>query len=427
MGNLKVRVLLALFFVWSWAFSQSDIQLKIKSLESKGLPYFYNNDIEQTVKDWLKNENQSTSIFLGRLQHFQPMIEKALQEKQLPWFLAYLPAGTTGFEPRFRDEGGSSGMWPLGFTMGKKYGLRETALFDERRDPDKSTIAALAYLNDLNFIYRDWLKSITAFRVGAIRMNQIIHELNGDLDFDRIYQLLEPEERITVIQFYSALVVLHYATEFGIRPVPYLEDSWVAVKSINQPVTFGVLTEHLGVGISELRMMNPELRADVIPYMGKQFEFKIPASFGERYEQIRDSLPMWLVEKRGGGYVNQVIMPTVRKEPVADHSRDTAVNMEIASNDQSVVEQDGVTPPKPKNLQQKVWVYYKVKSGDAVFTLSDVFDCTPEQLRSWNHMHNNVLKVGMSLKFYVPAAQKGFYTKINAMSISQKRTLAGKD
>ena len=76
MGNLKVRVLLALFFVWSWAFSQSDIQLKIKSLESKGLPYFYNNDIEQTVKDWLKNENQSTSIFLGRLQRHVIRLQK---------------------------------------------------------------------------------------------------------------------------------------------------------------------------------------------------------------------------------------------------------------------------------------------------------------------------------------------------------------
>ena len=426
---LRVRVLISLFFIWSWAFSQSDIQLKIKSLEQKGLPYFWNAEIELSIRDWLKNENQSTSIFLGRYQYYSAMINPILADKKLPWFLAYMPAGSTGFEPRYRDEGGSSGMWPMGFTMGKKYGLKQTALFDERRDPTKSSQAALSYLNDLHIIYKDWLKAITAFRIGAIRMNQIIHELDGELDFERIYLLLEPEERIPIIQFYSAVVVLHYAKDFGIKPLPFAELGSAQVLSVSEPVPFSLLNEKLGIGLMELRMLNPELRADVIPYMGGDFVFRLPKEYVSRYNSMRDSIPGWLHGFGGNdhGVVRRLPNVEIKEEVVAMENKDTAVLMEIASNDQSVVDAVGITPPRPKTSEYKVWVYYRVKAGDAVYTLSDVFDCAPEQLKQWNRLRSNSLVVGTQLKFYVPATKKSFYTKINSMSISQKRNLAAKD
>ncbi|MFN5889640.1 MAG: LysM peptidoglycan-binding domain-containing protein [Bacteroidota bacterium] len=426
---LRVRVLISLFFIWSWAFSQSDIQLKIKSLEQKGLPYFWNAEIELSIRDWLKNENQSTSIFLGRYQYYSAMINPILADKKLPWFLAYMPAGSTGFEPRYRDEGGSSGMWPMGFTMGKKYGLKQTALFDERRDPTKSSQAALSYLNDLHIIYKDWLKAITAFRIGAIRMNQIIHELDGELDFERIYLLLEPEERIPIIQFYSAVVVLHYAKDFGIKPLPFAELGSAQVLSVSEPVPFSLLNEKLGIGLMELRMLNPELRADVIPYMGSDFVFRLPKEYVSRYNSMRDSIPGWLhgFGSNDHGVVRRLPNVEIKEEVVAMENKDTAVLMEIASNDQSVVDAVGITPPRPKTSEYKVWVYYRVKAGDAVYTLSDVFDCSPEQLKQWNRLRSNSLVVGTQLKFYVPATKKSFYTKINSMSISQKRNLAAKD
>jgi LysM repeat protein len=75
----------------------------------------------------------------------------------------------------------------------------------------------------------------------------------------------------------------------------------------------------------------------------------------------------------------------------------------------------------------KVWVYYKIKSGDAVYTLSDIFDCTPEQLKSWNRLQGNQLRVGSLLKFYVPSKRKAYYVKLNALTIAQKRNIAGTD
>ncbi|MFM8995495.1 MAG: LysM peptidoglycan-binding domain-containing protein, partial [Bacteroidota bacterium] len=111
---------------------------------------------------------------------------------------------------------------------------------------------------------------------------------------------------------------------------------------------------------------------------------------------------------------------------------DSAVSMVVSRSDQSVTDSSGVTPPVPKSIAgstegTKVWVYYKVKPGDAVYTLSDIFDCTPQQMKSWNHLHSNQLKVGSLLKFYVPAKRKTYYVKLNSFTIAQKRNIAGAD
>ena len=62
-----------------------------------------------------------------------------------------------------------------------------------------------------------------------------------------------------------------------------------------------------------------------------------------------------------------------------------------------------------------------------MYTLSDIFDCTPEQLKSWNHVSGNNLQVGASLKFYVLASKKGYYLKLNSLTTAQKRNIAGVD
>ena len=424
--SLKMRIFTLLLMVCGLAVGQNDVQLRLKTLEVRGLPYFFNNDIEQTVQDWLKNENESTSIFYGRLEQYGDKIDRTAVKYGLPWFVKYIPAGSSGFEPRYRDESGASGMWPLSYTIGKKYNLRQTALFDERRDPEKSTEAACLYLRDLYIIYGDWLKVITAFRIGPIRLNQVIHEIGGDLEFAHIYEALEPEERLPIIQFYAAVAVLHHAKQYGIKPRVVDQIDAVGVLSIPMMIPFAVLNDKIGVGLFELRNLNPEFRADAVPYLGEPCAFKLPAKYASIYNSKKDSLPFWINSKP------LLSMRIARVDTVVVSDGDSSLNMMLSGEDRSVTDSSGVTPPVPKTVlsssaDTKVWVYYTVKSGDAIYTLSDIFDCTPEQLKSWNRMNTNQLKVGTMLKFFVPAKRKAYYLKLNSLTIAQKRNISGND
>lgn len=424
--SLKMRIFIMLVMVCGLAWGQNDVQLRLKTLEVRGLPYFYNNDIEQTVQDWLQNENESTSIFYGRMQYYGEKIDRVAIKYGLPWFVKYIPAGNSGYEPRYRDEGGASGMWPLSYTMGKKYNLRQTALFDERRDPEKSTEAACLYLRDLYVIYGDWLKAITAFRIGPIRLNQVIHQLGGDLDFAKIYMALEAEERLPIIQFYAAVSVLHHAQQYGIKPQAVAPSDAVEVVSVQMVLPFAILSDKMGIGLSDLRNLNPEFRADAVPFLGEPCTFKLPKQFAEKYNAKKDSLPLWVNNRP------LLNLRIAKLDTILVVDGDSSASIVLSGGDQSVTDSSGVTPPLPKSIvanyaEAKVWVYYRVKSGDAIYTLSDIFDCTPGQLKSWNHLNSNQLKLGGNLKFYVPSKRKAYYLKLNSLTIAQKRNIAGVD
>jgi LysM repeat protein len=191
-------------------------------------------------------------------------------------------------------------------------------------------------------------------------------------------------------------------------------------------VPFAVLNDKIGVGLSDLRNLNPEFRADAVPFLGEPCVFNLPKRYAEIYNQKRDSLSFWVNSKP------LLTQRVTRVDTLVVGDGDSALNVTVSGSDQSVTDSLGVTPPLPKTIisgpaDTKVWVYYKVKPGDAVYTLSDIFDCTPEQLKSWNRLQGNQLRVGALLKFYVPSKRKAYYVKLNALTIAQKRNIAGTD
>ncbi len=413
----SLKFLLLAFLVWSGLGAQSvKVEKEIKKLESRGLPYFYNTEVEQYTQDWLMNENGGTSIVLGRYKYYSQQIDQVRRKYDLPWFVAVIPASNTGFEPRYKDENGNSGMWPLSYLIAKKYGLKQMALYDERRDPQASTVAACKYLKDLYTIYGDWLKVITAFKIGPARLNQVIHAA-GTLNFSEIFEFLEPEERIPVVQFYAAAVALNYSQESGvIGEVPFSQVESDTVSSVNVIVPFSVIQDHFKIDEVVFRNLNPSLKTNYIPYMGRPFVFKLPKKEAKNFRLKKDSILYWLTA-----------------QPIKPIQYDTLIEV-LENNDtvtiiksaEEVEEEESTIIPRARS-QKKIWVTYKVKKGDALFTLTDIFDCSAQQLRSWNRIRGNYLAVGKTLKFYILADKKAFYANLNKLNLTEKRKVAEQD
>lgn len=376
--------------------------------ESRGLPRFRVPELYREISERLENHDGSTAILAGRYLAYQDQIESERRNRQLPWFVGFLPAANTGFEPRFRNESGYAGLWPLPYLMGKKYGLTQTALFDERHDVKRSTQAACLYLSELQIIYRDWLKSITAFSIGPARLNQMIHATKT-LNFDSLYRSLESEERIPVIHWLATAVVISEWLELEKAIVPQNNVALSSVSGIEQAIPFALFNDKFGLGIAQMRAYNPGLRTDLIPYMGKLFRFNLPQGLTARYEKARDSIPLWL----NGVPKMEITYDTTTQVFDGD-------SVEIVEPVQAVA-----APTLLASKEDKVWVYYTVKRGDAVYTITDVFDCTIGELRRWNNINSKmVLIAGKRLKFYVPVQKKKYYQQIDGMTMAQKRERA---
>lgn len=404
-----MRFLTLSLFIFSTCFlSAQGYEDKVKLLGQHGVPYFYNADVAANIEKWKENENNATSDVLGRsVMWFQEM-EIARKTHGLPWFIRFIPAANTGYSHLFEGKDGSKGMWPLDFSIAKKYGLMENSFTDMRRDVEASSEAACRYLADLNNIYKDWLKTITAFRIGAIRLNQVIRLAGNSLDFNDIYQYLSPEEREPILQFYAAVTVMYYRHDFHLQETVFPKMSTDTVNT-QLSLPFPFLEDKLALEPGTLRACNPQFTRDFVPCFIGTTWFRIPSEKKQRYLSVKDSFLYFLEYK---------------ESPVEEPSDTSVVSTDIAPAADTVAT---VHDAAADTVQTFVWVWYRIKSGDGFYTLSDIFDCSIEDMKLWNGIRNNDLIANRLIKFYVPANRVEYYKGLNTMNMVQKRQIAQKD
>src|SRR5690606_2933519 len=92
------------------------------------------------------------------------------------------------------------GLWQFMAATGRRYGLRIDSWVDERRDPVRSTDAALAYLQDLYEQFGAWNLAAAAYNTGENRVKQALIQVTGrsrgeENDYWRISSRLPAETR----------------------------------------------------------------------------------------------------------------------------------------------------------------------------------------------------------------------------------------
>ena len=90
-----------------------------------------------------------------------------LERRGMPLELALLPVVESAFDPVAYSRSRAAGLWQFIPSTGKHYGLTQNWWIDERRDVQRSTMAALDYLQYLNrYFDGDWYLAIAAYNGG---------------------------------------------------------------------------------------------------------------------------------------------------------------------------------------------------------------------------------------------------------------------
>lgn len=351
-----------------------------------------NSRTKAFINLYVVKRRQQLSLMLGLAEYYFPMFEEELDKQGLPLELKYLAVIESALNPNAISRVGATGLWQFMYATGKMYGLEVSTLVDQRRDPVKSTKAAVKYLKDLHNIYGDWLMVIAAYNCGPGNVNKAIRRSGYKKDFWSIYRWLPRETRGYVPAFIAANYAFDYHKEHNvdILKTPKLLTQQLDTLVINRELHYKTFSQLYGVDEKILISLNPQYKKRKIPAgNGKSYTFRVPWKSALNFASSSDSC-----------YALQ----------------DSLFNEHEEVKEESAVAQQS-------NKPEGKLIYYTVKTGDNLGYIAEWYDCRAYDLRKWNYIAGNTIRVGQKLKVYVPDSKYSAYARVNDLSFSQKQAI----
>ena len=264
---------------WADAFAESSRVNTIPEPVKPQYPVALNPQVQFFLARFTGERRDVVTLWVGRAGRYLGMIRDVLRRRGMPEELAYTAMIESGYNPRAVSRVGAKGMWQFMAQTARRYGLRVDQWIDERLDPEKSTVAAAAYLRDLHAMFGSWSLAQAAYNAGEVKVSSAIRA-TGSSDFWTLAESkhLRRETKDFVPQIHAATLIgedpQRYGFEFT-QPEPLAVDTMVVPASTD----LRRLAARSGVSLETLRALNPVLVRPVTP-PGGPWTLVIPVGSG---------------------------------------------------------------------------------------------------------------------------------------------------
>jgi membrane-bound lytic murein transglycosylase D len=160
------------------------------------------------VQDYMERNSKDLESMKSWGKPYFNTIDGVLTKYGLPCELKYLAVIESELKSSAKSWAGAVGPWQLMPGTARLLGLKVTRRYDERRNYNKSTVAAAKYLRSLYSEFGDWLLVIAAYNGGDGNVMRAIKR-SGSQDFWKLQYYLPTESRNHVKKF----IATHYIFE----------------------------------------------------------------------------------------------------------------------------------------------------------------------------------------------------------------------
>jgi len=352
--------------------------VRLKRLHSvMDLPF--NSIVRAHIKVYTELKRDKAEEILGLSEYYFPIFEHIFDQYGMPLEFKYLAVIESALNPRAVSRAGATGLWQFMYATGRLYGLNVTSTVDERRDPIAATHAAARHLRDLYNMFNDWSLAMAAYNCGAGNVNKAIRR-SGRNDFWGIYSYLPRETRGYVPAFIGAAYMMNYAKEHNLTPAKYDFRKYFSYDTVQvrQWMHFDQLSAVVGVSKSTLRDLNPQYRRDIIPGNERAYTLKLPVKYINAY---------------------------IDNEKKIAHHRADDYNPKVMA---APAEFTAYVP------SGKTKIMHTVRYGEVLGTIASRYGVRVQDLRQWNALRSNTIRVGQRLNVYVSPAKAQLYAKNSA-------------
>ncbi len=274
------------------------------------IPIVFNDAVKYYIKWFSEDKKKVFANWPSVPACTFPSSPRSSGKNMLPEDLVYLAMIESGFNPKAYSHAKASGPWQFIYSGGR-YGLEVDHWVDERRDPEKSTVAATASTSR-TFSTRGSVAGILPApatmreRGGGDRAREREREREREAypeaQHERFhrelykYNTLPRETRNYIPQLIAAAIIAKDPAKFGFGSIVY--DAPVRFTEVGVPAAtpLAAIARASNCDMETIRTCNPEVLRGITPPGKSDYMVKLPSdvdkgAFAERLATELDKLP----------------------------------------------------------------------------------------------------------------------------------------
>ncbi len=260
--------------------------IDVRSYETRRRVTYYVNRFQNEARPRF-------ALWLQRGGGYEPMIRAKLCAAGLPEDLTYLALIESGYDPNAYSSAAAVGIWQLMTGTARGLGLRVDWWIDERRDPVRSTDAAIRFLSGLNGQFGSLYLAAAAYNGGPGRvargLTRYADELEGYSGDDAYFALAETdylraETRDYVPKLIAAAIVAKDPARYGFTaPLdpPLAYDSVM----LGPAIPLAAVASAAGVPLTSIVELNNQILRGMTPPSGRWW-VRVPAGAAEAVDTM---------------------------------------------------------------------------------------------------------------------------------------------
>lgn len=374
-------------------------------IPSFDVPIEVNERVSDQISHLLQGKER-LKRYLERSGRYEVWMKSILAEEGLPQDLFYLALIESGFSNYAYSRAAALGPWQFIRSTGRIFNLKSDWWVDERKDPEKATRAAAAYLKHLYREFGDWSLAMAAYNAGEGKVRRAIRE-SGSRNFWVLSapgtRYLMAETKNYIPRFMAAALIAKMPHRFGLRGIAYDAPYQFEEVKIKGSLDLGVAAKLAQADPGHLLYLNPELNQYVTP--PGHYTLKVPPGTKEKFLLAYAELP-----------------PEQRKIQVAFHrvrrgEHLSGIAREYGVSTQALMAANNLTKSRARHLRigQKLTIpgsqgsaryfgtarqtiYYRVHRGETLSRVAKKFGDSVASLKKRNGLRGDFLRVGQRLK-----------------------------
>ena len=353
---------------------------------------------------------------------YEPMMRAKLHAAGLPEDLVYLALIESGYNPDAYSKAAAVGMWQLMTGTAQGSGLRVDWWVDERRDPVRSTDAAIRFLRYLNDQFGSLYLAAAAYNGGPGRvargLERYADDLQGTTGEDRFFALAEKdylraETRNYVPQLIAAALIAKEPARYGmtLRTLPpFVYDTVVVPAS----TPMAAIAHAVGVPVSHIVELNPQVLRGVTPPK-TPFTVRVPVGAAATFDSSFAALSAAertaytrVISKKGDtrvtlarrGHITSTQLAWYNpKLEVAKKSGRVVAGQAVLIPSEAVVDAAREVPDPSIEIygSSRAAVYHTVKSGETLGGIAKHYKTTTKTVMRLNGLRKSIIIPGQRL------------------------------